>query len=177
MNTFEPGHSPGRIPQAGEHLTQLVETLSGRLISCDNKIATVESCTGGQLAALFTDFPGSSEWFDRGFVTYSDPSKIEMVGVNVATLARYGAVSEQVAAEMAQGGVAHSEAKYALSITGVAGPGGGSENKPVGMVCFAWAGFSPLPQTKIEYFQGDRQAVREQSVYFVIQEAVKQLFL
>jgi nicotinamide-nucleotide amidase len=179
MNTFKPGHSPARIPQVRRQgqLTQLVETLSGHLITHDKKIVTVESCTGGQLAALFTDSPGSSEWFDRGFVTYSNSSKIEMVGVKAATLSRYGAGSEQVAAEMAQGGVANSEAKYALSITGIAGPGGGSEDKPVGMVCFGWAGFSPLPQTKLEYFQGDRQAVREQSVYFAIQEAVKQLLL
>jgi len=177
MSTFKPGHSSGKILQAREHLAQLVETLSGRLISRGQKIVTVESCTGGQLAALFTDLPGSSEWFDRGFVTYSNLSKIEMVGVNAATLARYGAVSEQVAAEMAQGGIAHSEAKFALSVTGIAGPGGGSEDKPVGMVCFGWAGLSPRPQTKREYFQGDRQAVRGQCVYFAVQKAVNQLLL
>jgi len=139
------------------------------------KIATVESCTGGGVASLLTDLAGSSTWFDRGFVTYSDASKVEMVGVDTAILAQYGAVSEQVAAEMAQGGINHSDAQYALSITGIAGPGGGSEHKPVGMVCFAWAGFGEQPVTRLKYFEGERADVRAQSVYYSVDRAIELL--
>ena len=146
---------------------------SVRLLAHKMKIATVESCTGGSVAALFTDISGSSEWFECGYVTYSNASKIEMVGVRAGTIVTFGAVSEQVASEMAAGGVEYSRANCALSITGVAGPEGGSEAKPVGMVCFGWAGFSDLPHTKVKYFHGDRQAVRAQSVCFAVQEAAK----
>ncbi len=158
-----------------QDLNKLVEALSSGLLGRGWKIATVESCTGGRVAALFTDFSGSSNWFDRGFVTYSNRSKVEMVGVDSGTLECFGAVSEQVASEMARGGVTHSDAQCALSITGVAGPDGGSESKPVGMVCFAWAGFNGESQSKMKYFRGDRQAVRTQSVLFAIREAVKLL--
>ncbi len=158
-----------------QDLNKLVEILSSCLVGRGWKIATVESCTGGRVAALFTEFSGSSNWFDRGFVTYSNRSKVEMAGVDFGTLERFGAVSEQVASEMAQGGVAHSDAQCALSITGVAGPDGGSESKPVGMVCFAWAGFNGDSQSKVKYFGGDRQAVRTQSVLFAIREAVRLL--
>lgn len=153
-------------------LDKSVEALSTELKRREIKIATVESCTGGGVAALFTEFAGSSIWFDRGFVTYSNQSKIEMVGVSSTTLSRDGAVSEQVAREMALGGIAHSDARCALSITGVAGPDGGSETKPVGLVCFGWAGFAQSTPTQTKYFQGDRQAVRTQSVIFAVQTAV-----
>jgi len=129
----------------------------------------------GGVAALFTDLAGSSTWFDRGFVTYSNASKVEMVGVDAGTLAQHGAVSKQVAIEMAQGGINHSDAQCALSITGIAGPGGGSKNKPVGTVCFAWAGFGEHPVTRLKYFQGDRFAVRAQSVYYSVQGVVELL--
>ncbi len=158
-----------------QDLNKLVEVLSTGLLLRGWKITTVESCTGGRVAALFTNFSGSSNWFDRGFVTYSNRSKVEMVGVDSGTLESFGAVSEQVASEMARGGVTHSDAQCALSITGVAGPDGGSESKPVGMVCFAWAGFNGESQSMVKYFQGDRQAVRTQSVFFAIREAVKLL--
>lgn len=171
MNTF----SPTQPEEEQAALHALVGHLSAGLVSRDIKIATVESCTGGGVAALLTNLAGSSTWFDRGFVTYSNASKVEMVGVDAATLAQYGAVSEQVAAEMAQGGVNHSDAQCALSITGIAGPGGGNEDKPVGMVCFAWAGFREQPITRIKYFQGDRPAVRAQSVYFSVQGVVELL--
>lgn len=156
-------------------LCRLVERLSVSLLRHERKITTVESCTGGRVAALLTDLPGSSVWFDRGYVSYSNASKIEMVGVKSATLETFGAVSEQVALEMALGGIAHSDAQCALSITGVAGPGGGSEQKPVGMVCFAWAGFGGQELTRVKSFSGDRLAVRAQSVYFTLQQAVKLL--
>jgi len=152
-------------------LIKLVEDLSANLVQREMKIATVESCTGGRVAALFTDFSGSSAWFDRGFVTYSNASKVEMVEVKSSTLEAFGAVSVQVASEMALGGIEHSDAQCALSITGIAGPDGGSDSKPVGMVCFGWAGFGGQAQTKVKYFQGDRHAVREQSVLFAVGEA------
>lgn len=153
----------------------LVLKLSSCLKHRGEKITTVESCTGGRVAALFTDFAGSSNWFDRGFVTYSNLSKTELVGVAPDTLEKYGAVSVEVALEMAIGGVQNSAAKYALSITGVAGPDGGSDAKPVGMVCFGWAGFNQGPQTLTKYFQGDRRAIREQSVTFSVQETLNLL--
>jgi nicotinamide-nucleotide amidase len=158
-------------------LIKLVNELSSLLLAQELKMMTVESCTGGQVAALCTDFAGSSTWFDRGFVSYSNQSKIEMVGVKATTLAKHGAVSEAVAAEMALGGIVHSHAQCALSITGIAGPGGGSDLKPVGTVCFGWAGFSPHLRTVSKHFVGDRQAVRVQSVIYVLEEAVKQLIL
>lgn len=102
------------------------------------RIATAESCTGGMVAAALTDIPGSSDVFDRGFVTYSNAAKVEMLGVAEPTLAAHGAVSEAVATEMAQGAIAHSRADLAVAITGIAGPGG-SEFKPEGRVCFALA--------------------------------------
>jgi len=171
MNTFESTQAEDELnpPHA------LVARLSAGLVSRDMKIVTVESCTGGSVAALFTDLSGSSMWFDRGFVTYSNASKVEMVGVDAAILQQYGAVSEQVASEMAQGGVKHSDAQCALSITGIAGPGGGGKSKPVGMVCFAWAGFMEPVTTSTKYFQGDRSAVRAQSVYFAVQESIRLL--
>jgi len=158
-----------------QEMNNWAKTLSTRLLARNMKIATVESCTGGSVAALFTDIPGSSEWFECGYVTYSNISKTEMVGVRSGTITAFGAVSEQVASEMATGGVEYSRANCAISITGVAGPDGGSEAKPVGMVCFGWAGFSDLPHTKVKYFHGDRQAVRTQSVCFAVQEAAKLL--
>lgn len=149
-----------------------IAELSEALLRRGERIATVESCTGGSVAALFTDLAGSSRWFDRGFVSYSNASKIEMVGVKAETLAQYGAVSEAVAGEMAQGGVKFSDAGCALAITGVAGPGGGSREKPVGMVCFAWAGFTNEIQTETQYFQGDRHSVRSQSALHAISSAI-----
>ena len=111
------------------------------------KIATAESCTGGMVAVALTDVAGSSDVFDRGFVTYSNAAKMAMLGVNAVTLASYGAVSEEVASEMAEGALAHSEAGLAVSITGIAGPGG-SEFKPEGRVCFGLARHGWL--TKVE---------------------------
>lgn len=149
----------------------LVDNLSSQLLGRKLKIATVESCTGGVLAALFTEFAGSSAWFDRGFVTYSNQAKVEMVGVQPASLARFGAVSEEVAFEMAAGGVKRSEAACALSITGIAGPQGGSDDKPVGTVCFGWAGFTEKLVTEQQLFEGGRSLVRFQSVCYALNRA------
>lgn len=127
-------------------------------------LATAESCTGGWVAAAITSVAGSSAWFERGFVTYSNGAKETMLGVPAATLAEHGAVSEPVAAAMAGGALRHSGAGLALSITGVAGPGGGTPAKPVGMVCFGWAAAGESARVETRVFAGDRNAVRRQAV-------------
>jgi nicotinamide-nucleotide amidase len=131
-------------------------------------LASAESCTGGWVAATITAISGSSEWFDRGFVTYSDAAKQEMLGVSPDTLARFGAVSEQTAREMAEGALARSRADVAVSITGIAGPTGGSAAKPVGTVCFAWALADRNVRTTTRHFDGDRIEVRRESVLFAL---------
>ena len=144
------------------------------------KIATAESCTGGLVAMLITDQAGSSQWFDRGFVTYTNLAKQQMLGVAESLLVTHGAVSEPVAQAMAEGALKHSQAHYALAITGIAGPGGGSETKPVGMVCFAWAYYREQGNlievhSSSQYFSGDRQSVREQSALFSLTELLNRL--
>ncbi|MGR5066548.1 nicotinamide-nucleotide amidase [Photobacterium sp. DNB22_13_2] len=137
----------------------------GQVLALRNWVAvTAESCTGGGVSTAITDIAGSSAWFDRAFVTYSNEAKQEMLGVSVETLTQYGAVSEQVVAEMVMGALAHSRGDIAVAISGIAGPGGGSEEKPVGTVCFGWA--DQTGQLKVEtcLFDGDRQEVRQQAV-------------
>lgn len=132
-------------------------------------LATAESCTGGWVAQVVTSVSGSSEWFDRGFVTYSNEAKREMIGVRAETLDHHGAVSEETAREMAAGALAASRAQIALAITGVAGPTGGTAQKPVGMVCFAWAVRGGAVDATTKHFAGDREAVRRQSVELGLQ--------
>ena len=139
------------------------------------KVATAESCTGGLVAGALTEIAGSSDVVDRGFVTYSNAAKQEMLGVSAATLAAHGAVSEQTAREMAGGALAHSRAQWALAITGVAGPSGGTPEKPVGMVCFAWAGATGMRSAQTRHFDGDRESVRRQSVAFALQTLLQLL--
>jgi nicotinamide-nucleotide amidase len=127
-------------------------------------VATAESCTGGLIAGAITDVAGSSAWFDRGFVTYSNAAKIEMLGVRPETLAALGAVSEATAREMAAGALARSGADVAVAVTGVAGPAGGTPEKPVGLVCFAWAIRDTALESCTERFPGDRAAVRAATV-------------
>ena len=122
-------------------------------------LACAESCTGGWIAKVLTDRAGSSDWFERGFVTYSNLAKQEMLGVSPATLARHGAVSREVALEMARGALARSAAHYAVAVTGIAGPRGGTQDKPVGTVWIAWAG-DGFAEAVCENFAGDREAVR-----------------
>lgn len=131
--------------------------------------ATAESCTGGLIAAAITDVPGSSRWFDRGFVTYSNAAKGDMLGVREETLAAHGAVSEETAAEMARGALERSGADLAVAVTGVAGPDGGTPAKPVGMVCFAWARRGGGVETATRRFEGDRAAVRAATVAAALQ--------
>jgi nicotinamide-nucleotide amidase len=127
-------------------------------------LATAESCTGGLVAGAITDVAGSSGWFDRGFVTYSNEAKIDLLGVSRETLARSGAVSEATVREMAAGALSRSRADIAVAVTGVAGPAGGSPDKPVGLVWFAWAVRDGTVDAESRRFEGDRAAVRDASV-------------
>jgi len=128
------------------------------------RLATAESCTGGLVAGAITDVAGSSEWFERGFVTYSNEAKVELLGVDPGTLARHGAVSEAVARAMAAGALARSRADVAVAVTGVAGPAGGTPDKPVGLVWFAWAVRGGSIEAESRQLEGDRAAVRDASV-------------
>ena len=138
-------------------------------------LATVESCTGGWVAEAVTAIAGSSEWFERGFVTYSNAAKHEMLGVAVDLIERHGAVSEEVARAMAVGALRHSRAQIALSITGVAGPSGGSVDKPVGLVCFGWATGNLTQVVETKRFSGDREAVRRAAVQHALQGVLAEL--
>ncbi len=132
-------------------------------------LATAESCTGGWIAAAVTAIAGSSNWFDRGFVTYSNAAKVDMLGVRDDTLDTHGAVSEATVGEMASGALARSRADLALAVSGIAGPGGGSAAKPVGTVCLAWARRDvPAVMTTV-HLAGDRAAVRRQAVILALQ--------
>jgi len=144
----------------------------------DNKqiLVTAESCTGGGVAAAITEVAGSSAWFDRAFVTYSNDAKQQMVGVKAETLSEFGAVSEPVVFEMVQGALANSAATVGVSISGIAGPSGGSDEKPVGTVCFAWADKSGWLHIETKHFSGNRGEVREQAVEYALQ-TLKEYFL
>ncbi len=142
-------------------ITELAQRL-GRLLSRRKlMIATVESCTGGMIGEVLTRIPGSSAWFERGFITYSNDAKQELVGVRSDTLRRHGAVSGEVAREMASGGVRSSHADLAVSVTGIAGPEGGSDEKPVGTVWIAWSDRSGRVVDESFQFVGGRQRIRE----------------
>ena len=137
-----------------------VQALADTLLRRQWMLAAAESCTGGMVAAACTDLAGSSAWLERGFVTYSNAAKTQILGVDAQLIAAHGAVSEPVARAMAQGALQHSAAQVALAITGVAGPGGGSEAKPVGTVWFAFAGPWGV-HSEVQHFGGDRAAVRQ----------------
>ncbi len=149
-------------------LEALAARVGALLVANGERLASAESCTGGWLAQCATAIAGSSDWFERGFVTYSNAAKSEMLGVPAATLAAHGAVSEATAAAMASGALAHSHAQWAVAITGIAGPAGGSPEKPVGTVCFAWARAQAGIEVATCHFSGDRAAVRAQAVAFAL---------
>ena len=151
-----------------QELEDLATRVGARLAEAGLLMASAESCTGGWVAAAMTAIAGSSAWFERGFVTYSNAAKVSMLGVSAATLDAHGAVSEATALEMADGALAHSEAQVAVAITGVAGPGGGSAAKPVGTVCFAWARAGAAARVETRHLAGDRGAVRRQSVFIAL---------
>jgi nicotinamide-nucleotide amidase len=158
----------------------LAKRIGERLKAAGQKLVTAESCTGGWAAQVVTSVAGSSEWFERGYVTYSNEAKQESLGVPAEVLRKHGAVSEETALEMALGALRHSKGTVALSITGVAGPTGGSASKPVGTVCFGWAakgapGSAPSSHSETRHFGGDRESVRRQSVIHALEGVIKLL--
>jgi nicotinamide-nucleotide amidase len=155
-------------------MDDLARRVGERLAASGQVLTTAESCTGGWVAQAITAIAGSSDWFDRGFVTYSNEAKQEMLGVRAETLKRHGAVSEETAREMALGALSRSKATLALAVTGIAGPAGGSPEKPVGMVCFAWAGKQGASSETLR-FSGDRESVRRQSVLHALEGVLKAL--
>lgn len=155
-----------------ESLLRAARELCDALRARGWRLATAESCTGGGIAHAITSIAGSSEVFDRGFVTYSNDAKIEMLAVDAAALARHGAVSEPVALAMADGALRASRADIAVAVTGIAGPGGGTATKPVGLVCLAWATLDGERSAATHRLDGDRAAVRAQSVALALEGLV-----
>jgi nicotinamide-nucleotide amidase len=156
-------------------IAELAAELGRRLTARRALAATAESCTGGLVAGAITAIAGSSGWFDRGFVTYSNEAKMEMLDVDADTLARNGAVSEATAMAMAEGAIRASRADLAVAVTGIAGPAGGTAAKPVGMVCFAWATRGRPTTVATHRFDGDREAVRRLSVIVSLQGLIDRL--
>ena len=152
------------------NLTQI----SLRLLARRHMLATAESCTGGMIAAACTDLSGSSQWFERGFVTYSNEAKAEMLAVPPGLIEEHGAVSESVARAMADGALAHSRAQVSLAVTGIAGPTGGTEAKPVGTVWFAWC-VGGETHSEMQHFAGDRAAVRMATVRYALKRLLSLL--
>ncbi len=152
----------------------LVDDLAAALRSRGARMATAESCTGGLIAGACTDIAGSSDWFERGFVSYSNQAKSEMLGVDPALIDAHGAVSEAVALAMARGAVQHSPAQCSLAVTGVAGPGGGSAAKPVGTVWFGWC-VDGQADAECLRFDGDRAAVRQATVQHALRGLLRRL--
>lgn len=160
---------------ARDTLKALARRIGTRLKERRLKLATAESCTGGWVAQAVTAVSGSSAWFDRGFVTYSNDAKQELLGVRTRTLSRYGAVSCETAKEMAAGALARSRAQVSIAVTGIAGPGGGTKTKPVGTVCVAWARKRGATESVSRRFPGGRDRVRRQSVEFALQGLLARL--
>lgn len=146
------------------NVSLLAAQLGQVLVASDYRLVTAESCTGGGIATICTELAGSSAWFDCGWVTYSNQSKQRLLGVSAQTLLEQGAVSEAVVVEMAQGALNHSNAQVAIAVSGIAGPTGGTEYKPVGTVCIAWLISGQDIQVKTFYFQGDRLSIRHAAV-------------
>ena len=156
-----------------QELKKISQKLAKQCLKKDICLVTAESCTGGLVSAIFTEIPGSSKWFDRGYVTYSNNAKIKILGVSEKNLNEFGAVSQEIANEMSLGALKKSEANLSISITGIAGPEGGTENKPIGTVFF-----SSAKQNKVlfEYkanFTGSREVIRRESILFVLNKLLK----
>lgn len=160
-----------------QEIGPLARMLGERLLEKRHMFSCAESCTGGLLAAAMTQTPGSSQWFDRGFVTYSNDAKVDLLGVHAETLERFGAVSEETAMEMAAGALTGApRSDYAVSTTGIAGPDGATPGKPVGMVCFGFAtrtGQGVVTRAETRVFPGDRDAVRAAAVAFALATALE----
>ncbi len=165
---------PGDVSKIGTNMTEntlfeLSQKVGQALALRGATLTTAESCTGGWIAKVITDVPGSSAWFERGFVTYSNQAKQQLIGVAPQTLDAYGAVSEPVVREMALGALQAAQADYAVSVSGIAGPDGGSEEKPVGTVWFGFADNQGQTSAITVQFAGDRDAVRRQATEFALQ--------
>ncbi len=158
-----------------KQIIELAQLLGQSLAEKKMKIATAESCTGGAIAQAITEIPGSSGWFDRGFVTYSNLSKLQMLQVGQSALDQYGAVSDEVAKQMVLGALINSDADLAVSVTGIAGPGGGSETKPVGTVHIGWGLKGHAVRSKKYYFPGNRVEVRKQTVVSALKACLAEL--
>lgn len=156
-------------------MQDLVTKIAAKLLEKKRVLATAESCTGGWIAQQLTDVAGSSEWFDSGCVTYSNKSKQRLLGVSAESLESCGAVSEEVVTEMAEGVLSNAEVSISVATSGVAGPGGGSVEKPVGTVWFAWAEQGKATRTEKKQFSGDRESVRKQAVKYALEGILKNL--
>jgi len=175
ISFYPVGNSPiGYNTRMKANPEQLVTRLASLLLAAEQKICTAESCTGGLIAKTFTDLAGSSAWFERGFVTYSNEAKNEMLAVPASVIADYGAVSEPVAVAMASGALRHSRADHSIAVTGIAGPEGGSAEKPVGTVWIALAS-AEQQQARLFQFDGDRAAVREATLVGALEMLLKAL--
>ena len=150
----------------------LAAQVGGLLKAHGLKLVTAESCTGGGVAHAITDVAGSSAWFERGFIAYSNQAKQQMLGVSEATLNQQGAVSEAVVREMAAGALQHSGAQVALAVSGIAGPDGGTPDKPVGTVWFAWSIRNSATHARLHHLNGNRAEVRAQSVHIALQGVI-----
>lgn len=147
-----------------EEVLQQLALDTGRCLRArDMFLATAESCTGGWISKVVTDVPGASQWFERGFVTYTNEAKRELLGVTGEMLERHGAVSQPVVLQMARGALENSRAQVTVAVSGIAGPGGGTADKPVGTVCFGWA-WGTIRWSERREFSGDREAIRRQAV-------------
>ncbi len=151
------------------HIQTLAKNVAGKLLKQGHKLAAAESCTGGWICQTVTDIAGSSEWFDRGFITYSNQAKQEMLGVPESVLAVHGAVSEEAVCAMVAGALRNSQADCALAVSGIAGPGGGTEGKPVGTVWFAWQRRGGDCMSLSKQLEGDRRSVRLQAVALALE--------
>jgi nicotinamide-nucleotide amidase len=162
------------MTESGHSLVELATRLGTTALARGAMVATAESCTGGLVAAAITAIAGSSAWFERGFVTYSNRAKEEELGVPAATIERFGAVSEETARAMAEGAIRAASVQWSVAVTGIAGPDGGSVEKPVGTVWFAWAGPGHLQAVRRQ-FPGDRKAVRDASVRVALSGLIDRL--
>ncbi len=156
-------------------IEQLAAELGQKALSSGLQLATAESCTAGGIAYAMTEVAGSSAWVDRGFVVYTARAKCEVLGVDAAVIDRFGVVSEQTAAQMARGALEHSQADLAVSVTGIAGPGGAEPGKPVGTVCFGFALRRGGVLTQTQHFAGNRREVRQQTIIHALQELIGQI--
>lgn len=156
-----------------KQLNRLALVLGECLIANKLFLATAESCTGGGIAYYITQIPGSSAWFERGFITYSNQAKEDLLGVSKLILKKYGAVSEATAQAMAKGALKNSLAQISIAVTGIAGPDGGTAKKPVGTVWFSWASTYFKTQTHCVHFKGTRQKIREQCIAYALRELIK----